>query len=190
MWIDEQESTFCNEFTANSFVLLPSEAQFGRRHLTSAHRLWARLVTHSAYLWRTQGQQKLLTHHHHFFGKAKYPFKKNQTYPPIPGSWRCHQVRALATAQRHFTKGQPRHNSHCQKQLFSSWMLLWGQTTPWSAAWWFWTPAHHSQYFMVLFLWTSLSLPALEEAACHMLSGMFWNRNVSSGGKYSVLFWV
>lgn len=28
------------------------------------------------------------------------------------------------------------------------------------------------------FLWTSLPLPAFEEATCHMLSGMFWNRPV------------
>lgn len=173
MWIEEQESVFCNEFRANSFVSLPSKAQFRRQHFTLVHQLWARLVTrNSAYLWWTQGQQKLLTHHHHFSGKAKYPFMKNQTHPPIPGSWRCHEVQALATA--HLITGQPRHSTHFQKQLFSSCVLLWGSATPWRAS----EPLLITVIASCFCFCASLPLPALEEAACHMLSGMFWNRPV------------
>lgn len=154
------------------FSTLPSRARFRRQHFTSAHQL---VTPHSAYLWWTQGQQKLQTHHHHFSGKAKYPFQKNQSQPPIPGSWRCQEVQALATTQQHFTKGQQRHGTHFQKQLFHAPL---GTNYSCSAGWWFWTSAHYTGYFMVLFLWTSLPLPASEKAICHVLSGMFWKRPI------------
>lgn len=114
MWIKEQESRFCNEITANPFYLstLPSKAQFRRQHFTSAYQLWARLVTpHPAQLWWTEGQEKLLTDHHHFFGKAKYPFKKNQTQPPIPGSWRWPESASIGdnTAALHQGTTKTRH---------------------------------------------------------------------------------
>lgn len=179
MWIKEQESRFCNEITANPFYLstLPSKAQFRRQHFTSAYQLWARLVTpHPAQLWWTEGQEKLLTDHHHFFGKAKYPFKKNQTQPPIPGSWRWPESASIGdnTATLHQGTTKTRHPlpeaalvcSSGDKllpvlQAGNSEPLLITMITSWFC-----------------FLWTSLPLPAFEEATCHMLSGMFWNRPV------------
>lgn len=85
MWIKEQESIFCNEFTANSFVPLhtPIQGSIQEAALYLSPLAVARLVTQqSVYLWWTWGRKnsKFTT----TTSLAKPNFLSRRTKPTLP----------------------------------------------------------------------------------------------------------
>lgn len=173
MWIKEQESIFCSEFTAKSFYLstLPSKAWFRRQHLTGDTTFCTAVLN--------TGAGKTLHSPPPLLWQSQISFQDKPSPPPgIPET-------SVSASIGHKSSTSPRDNRpHLQQQLLSS------CTNSWCCSLGILNPAHYSDYFMALLLWPSLPLPALEEATCLMLSGKFWDRPVYSGGKYPVLLCV
>lgn len=110
MWIKEQESRFCNEFTANPFYIsiLPSKAQFRRQHFTSAHQLWARLVTpHPAQLVVNTGAGKTPNWPPPLLWQSQIPFQEKPN--PISHCWLL-EIPSKCKPWRQHSSTSPRDN--------------------------------------------------------------------------------
>lgn len=126
MRLKDQESLICNEFTANSFVPLHTPLQGliqeAALYLSSpavADTTFCTYVANTGAGKPPNSPAPLL-----WLGQISFQEKPNPTYH----SWllKMPLSAALATTQQRFPKGQQRHNTYSQKQLFSSCMLLWG----------------------------------------------------------------
>lgn len=137
MWIKEQESIFCSEFTAKSFYLstLPSKAWFRRQHLTGDN------ILHRCAEHRGRKNPSLTT----TTALAKPNILSRQTKPP---SWHPRDVSKCKhwPQQQHFTKGQQTPLAAAAPQLLYKLLVLQpGHSEPCSLQWLF-----HGSAFVTL----------------------------------------
>lgn len=182
MWIKEQESRFCNEITANPFYLstLPIQGSIQEAALyLSLPAVGQTGDTTSCTAVVNRGAGKTPNWPPPLLWQSQIPFQEKPN--PTSHSWvlemarKCkHWWQYSSTSPRDNKDTTPTSRSSSSALVCSSGdkllpVLQAGNSEPLLITMitsWF------------CFLWTSLPLPAFEEATCHMLSGMFWNRPV------------